>query len=322
MVEKVNKKTDRKKPITSIPIDKPKKSSEITRQDIWHVILQGYGSKGTDEDKRNCIAKITAYLKQEAGKVSAVSNYNILILFDTLTMIKADADKIYNAIQTFRDSKQLLLVLYSSGGDAGSAYLIGKLCREYSGEKFIISVPRHAKSAATIICCAADEIHMGSLSELGPIDPQIDDLPALGLKYSVEHIADLVTRYSSASDMFAKYLSLTLAPINLGYYERVAESAAQYAERLLLTHVASLPRPASEIAATLVYQYKDHSFVIDKSEAAQIFGKQNIKINTPEYQISNNIYKALDIISYYFRIMKHNFYHIGCLDSEPTIFKK
>jgi len=47
---------------------------------------------------------------------------------------------------------------------------------------------------------------MGSLSELGPIDPQINELPALGLKNSVDHIAELVRKYPASSEMFAKYL--------------------------------------------------------------------------------------------------------------------
>ena len=111
---------------------------------------------------------------------------------------------------------------------------------------------------------------MGSLSELGPIDPQIEGLPALGLKSSIEHIADLVKGHPHSADMFAKYLHLSLKPVHLGYYERVAESAAQYAERLLKAHETPLKKPASEIARNLVYSYKDHGFVIDQAEATEI----------------------------------------------------
>ena len=108
--------------------------------------------------------------------------YNILIIHDHTTMVRDDADNIYSAATKFQENKPLLLILHSSGGDIGSAYLIGKLCREYTSEKFVAVIPRKAKSAATLICCGADEIHMGSLSELGPIDPQINRLPVLGLK--------------------------------------------------------------------------------------------------------------------------------------------
>ena len=80
-------------------------------------------------------------------------------------MIKSDADFIYSAAANFKEKKPILLILYSSGGQIGSAYLIGKLCQEYAQGKFMVVVPRQAKSAATLLCCAANEIHMGSLSE-------------------------------------------------------------------------------------------------------------------------------------------------------------
>ena len=214
------------------------------------------------------------------------------------------------------------MVLTSTGGVIDSAYLIGKLCREYTKGKFVVVVPRQAKSAATLLCCAADEIHMGSLSELGPIDPQIEQLPALGLKASVTHICDLIKDNPHASDMFAKYLHSSLDPVQLGYYERVAESAAQYAERLLKTHASSLNKTPGEIAKVLVYYYKDHGFVIDKSEALEVFGNKTIKINTPEYRLGNTIYETLSIISRVSRALEYNFYLIGSVDSQLHFTKR
>ena len=185
-----------------------------------------------------------------------------------------------------------------------------------------MTIPRQAKSAATLICCAADEIHMGSLSELGPIDPQIDQLPALGLKSSIEHIAELISRYPKSSEMFAKYLNLSLQPIHLGYYERVAESAAQYAERLLKSHFSNLKSSPEKISNDLVYSYKDHSFVIDKSEALSIFGGNVIKSNTEEYNLGNSIYGTMMLISRISSIMKYSFYFIGSCESEPNFTKR
>ena len=136
---------------------------------------------------------------------------------------------------------------------------------------------------------------MGSLSELGPIDPQIDSMPALGLKNAIHHIAELVKTFPESSEMFARYLQMSLPLINLGYYERAAESAEQYAEQLLGTHENILPKTAKEIAHQLVYKYKDHGFVIDKGEAKEIFGSI-IKTNSPEYELGNQLYIEIDFI--------------------------
>jgi hypothetical protein len=296
--------------------------SIISGPDLTKTIYECYGPSGTDQTKEIANKQITAYLRQTVDAAQCVTDYNLLILYDSGSMVKSDADDIYSSVTTFTDKKPLLLVLFSTGGDIGSAYLIGKLCREYSNDKLVIVVPRVAKSAATLLCCAADEIHMGSLSELGPIDPQIDELPALGLKNSIEHIAQLVKKTPESAEMFAKYLHDSLKPIDLGYYERVAESAQQYAERLLSTHSSNLPREASAIANDLVYAYKDHSFVIDKTEAGQIFGSKIIKHNTPEYDLGNNLYKQLSFLNGFFRFIKYYFYFIGTPDSQIKVRKR
>ncbi len=295
---------------------------EIKSFEVIKTLIDAYSSD-SDDDKKNVFFKtFKLYLLQEINKFKCINNYNLVILFDDTTMMKSDADKIYNAVTTFDKKKPMLMILLSGGGVAGSAYLIGKLCREYSNGKFIVVVPRYAKSAATLLCCAANEIHMGSLSELGPIDPQINGLPALGLKNSIEHIAQLVKDNPSSGEMFAKYLHMSIEPIQIGYYERVAESAMQYAENLLNTHKKDLPKEPQIIANELVYKYKDHGFVIDKSEATKILGDTIVKHNTEEYDLGNSVYQFLEYVSRFANIMKHNFYFIGGVDSEPTLTER
>lgn len=222
---------------------------------------------------------------------------NVLLLFDTSSIGRSDADRIYSALSTVDRSKPILLVMHSPGGDVAAAYQIAKLCREYTDATFEVAVPRQAKSAATLIACGADAIHMGSLSELGPIDPQFGAIPALALKHSVEHLAALAAQYPEAAEMFAKYLSASLRVEALGYYERVAASATHYAERLLNARLRGAGQ-AKAIAERLVYDYKDHGFVIDSREASEIFGDDVVLSNTPEYMLANALYGALDFMEW------------------------
>lgn len=194
-------------------------------------------------------------------------------------------DSIYSKVSSFDKTKRLLLILHSSGGRIEPAYLISKGCKQYSSE-FAIAVPRRAKSAATLIALGADEIHMGDVSELGPIDPQIGGLPALALSNAIEVVAGIAARHPGSSEMFASYLSNKLNLQNLGYFERVAESAIDYGIRLL--GKKNLPKTGREIATELVKSYKDHGFVIDKEEAKKLLGDM-IKSDTPEYFLANDI---------------------------------
>jgi len=70
------------------------------------------------------------------------------------------------------DGDSLDVLLHSPGGDPQAAESIVELLRSrFSSLRFII--PDQAKSAATMMCCAGDEILMDERSELGPIDPQM-----------------------------------------------------------------------------------------------------------------------------------------------------
>lgn len=296
---------------------------DISFDDILSALVQGYGKNPTDEGKEKFADLLTKRLKQLVAKYKCADSYNILVMYDNTILVKSDSDRIYSAITTLdKNSKPLLLVLLSGGGEPGSAYLIGKLCRESSNSKFVVVVPRYAKSAATLLACAADEIHMGSLSELGPIDPQINKMPALGLKNSIEHIAELVNKMPDSGNMFARYLYLSIEPIQIGYYERAAESAVQYAERLLSSHESTLTRAPADIAHKLVYEYKDHGFVIDKTEAIDIFGKEMIKSNSLEYTLGNEIYNVLSEVEKTADLLGYHFYFLGKLDSKPVLLKK
>jgi len=242
------------------------------------------------------IPKIQAHIEKILNEFEISKNYNILFIHDERGRIRRyTLDRFYSSLSAIDRKKDLLLMLHTSGGEIEPAYLISKCCKEYSN-KFIIAVPRQAKSAATLIALGADKIHMGTISELGPIDPQIQGLPSLALGDAIKYLTKIIQNYPESSNMFAKYLSLKLDLQILGYFERIAESAMDYAKRLLAGKTLPSGMTATAIAYQLVYGYKDHSFVIDKDEAKSILGNI-IECHTPEYKLANRIYEFLDLFS-------------------------
>ena len=316
------KSTPEEQNVKSKP-DAPVEEGKITKHNLIDDLFKTLKDEASEDDKKQGGKIVKKYLQQIIDSYEISKSYNIVFLYDEIRMIQSDADSIYTAVTTFPEKKPILLVLHSTGGYIEPAYLIGKLLHGYSVEPLNIVVPRRAKSGATLVCCAAGRIHMGSLSELGPIDPQLDKLPALAIKSSIEHIAKLVTEFPQATTLFAQYLSLTVKPIHIGYYERIAKSAVQYAERLLSPHKDILKSPPSIIAERLVYSYKDHSFVIDRQEAKDIFGENVLKHNTKEYELGNAIYKELGFISRIADIAGYDFYFNGSLvATEPGFVKR
>lgn len=243
---------------------------------------------------------ISKHILKIVSRFEISKDYEILYLYDNQSSISEDmADKIYEAIPK-NNKKPILLILNNKGGKVEPAYLISKTCKE-SSPKFNVAIPRKAKSAATLISLGANEIHMGTMSELGPIDPQFGGLPALGLTSSLESLAKVVTQYPKSSELFSSYLSEKLDLRILGYFERVSESSMQYAIRLL--DGKQLPKTIEEVAKNFVYEYKDHSFVIDKEEATKFLG-DTIKVNSHEYELANAIHLFMGTLNLLAGILK------------------
>jgi ClpP class serine protease len=253
--------------------------------------------KSYKADQKSWRLAVEANIKRLA-KHHKVENYFWIFLYDGSNSISVThSNRIYETIKSVNGS-DIAMLLYSSGGSIEPAYLISKTCKRKSKTKFVVSIPRKAKSAATLIALGANEIHMGMMSELGPIDPQIGDFPALSTSNALEKIAEMAAKYPAASDMFSKYLNANLDLRVLGYFERINESAVQYAERLLEGKKINPEKSISQISDYLVNHYKDHSFVIDYEEAKSILGPEIVKEETAEYKFTNDVYQMLDRLTW------------------------
>ena len=224
-----------------------------------------------------------------------VTDYTILFLIDAQDELSTwHSNRIYTAASRANREKPILLVLLNMGGSIEAGYLISKTCKRLAKEKFVAAVPRKAKSAATLLALGADEIHMGLMSELGPIDPQFGGLPALGMKNALEILSDLACKHPGASKMLGEYLQNKLDLRILGYFERINNSAIQYAERLLAGKELEGEKTPRSLADHFVNHYKDHGFVIDYDEARDLLGSKLVKHETPEYSFANEVYTSFE----------------------------
>jgi len=62
--------------------------------------------------------------------------------------------------------------LYTRGGDVLTPWRLIHLIREYT-DRLGVLVPFRAYSSGTLICLGADDVVMGKMGELGPIDPSV-----------------------------------------------------------------------------------------------------------------------------------------------------
>jgi ClpP class serine protease len=96
-----------------------------------------------------------------------------------------DSEAILRAIRLTPEDQPIDLVLHTPGGLLLAAEQIAKALVDHKG-KVTVFVPHYAMSGGTLMALAADEIVMDPNAVLGPVDPQIGDMPAASILKAVE----------------------------------------------------------------------------------------------------------------------------------------
>ena len=88
-----------------------------------------------------------------------------------------DSEEILRAIQMTDKDMPIDLILHTPGGLVLASLQIARALKKHPG-KVTVFVPHYAMSGGTLISLAADEIVMSENAVLGPVDPQLGELPA------------------------------------------------------------------------------------------------------------------------------------------------
>ena len=164
-----------------------------------------------------------------------------------------DSEDVLRAIKLTDPDVPIDMVLHTPGGLVLAAEQIAlALCRHPA--KVTVFVPHYAMSGGTLIALAADEIVLDENAVLGPIDPQIGELPAASLLSVVEqkgadHIDDQTLVLVDVARKALGQMQLTV-------------------ERILSQHLA--PDRAKAMAELLTSGRWTHDYPIGVDEARQL----------------------------------------------------
>ncbi|PIR85227.1 hypothetical protein COU15_02400 [Candidatus Kaiserbacteria bacterium CG10_big_fil_rev_8_21_14_0_10_45_20] len=227
--------------------------------------------------------------------------------------------EIYPDLRKVGKQKKLHVLLYSYGGDAHTAFHIGRLLQEYSSE-LSIYVLREAKSAATLISCAADRIVFSEISELGPMDPQISrsDEPGRFSPLAIKHTFDLLHQQSEEGhSQIVKVLTDKLPdPLILGEHLKSLETGKDYLCKLMNSRMFSGDaEKAIQVSEKLVTGYPDHGYCIDFVEAKSI----GLKVEKVEEKHEETI---LEIMKSYKNVWDKFDFHLKKARNAETVKDK
>ena len=100
-----------------------------------------------------------------------------------------DKNAFMSAINDLDRKKGLDLFLHTPGGQVAATESLVDYLRKMFGTDIQVFIPQLAMSAGTMIACCASDIYMGKQSNLGPIDPQFNGIPANGVLKEFERAA-------------------------------------------------------------------------------------------------------------------------------------
>ncbi len=222
-------------------------------------------------------------------------------------------EMIYDCIN--QGARNVDLLIQSSGGDIDAAEKIVSLIRGQV-ESLRVIISERAKSAATLIALAADEILMSDTSELGPIDPQVVVQTATGqpvmrpAQSFLDGLKRILQETHQAGVLNPAYYPILshLDPALIDFCEKAIARSKQFAQRWLEQHMcAGDSQKADSIARQLcdVERYASHGAVINYQEAQSMGLRVNyVPANQPLWEAIWRLHVAYEIFIYKNQISK------------------
>ena len=169
------------------------------------AVRRKYLGRLSKKTKRNTILYYSGWLQNPIS-----GTFGLMLINDN------DKNGFMGVVQGLDVSKGLDIILHTPGGDiAATESLVDYLNQKFHGNMRAI-IPQLAMSGGTIMACACKEILMGKQSSLGPIDPQINGLPASGI---------LSEFYNAGKEMSKDKSTINLwGPIISGYPPSLIET--------------------------------------------------------------------------------------------------
>jgi len=179
-----------------------------------------------------------------------------------------DSEAVLRAIRLTPPEQPIDIILHTPGGLVLAAEQIAKALVERKG-KVTVFVPHYAMSGGTLIALAADEIVMDANAVLGPVDPQLGDMPAASILKAVE-----LKGPKNVGDEF-----LMLADMANKARNQVGSFVAQ----VLMKH---MPEKQSLQVATILTEGRwTHDFPITVQAARQLGLKVSTEMPLPIYEL-------------------------------------
>jgi hypothetical protein len=189
-----------------------------------------------------------------------------------------DVLALYEVLEKIGVQEKIYLFLKSSGGNGQASLRLVNLLRQYCQE-IIAVIPLECASAATMIALGANEIQMGPMAYLTPVDTSLThslsplDRDNDRVSVSLDELTRVVRLWQAqngeAKENPYQELFQHVHPLVIGAVDRAESLSIMLCRELLAYHIKEEPE-ADRIANALNAKYPSHGYPILFEEAKRI----------------------------------------------------
>jgi hypothetical protein len=189
-----------------------------------------------------------------------------------------DVVALYELLEKIGPQKKIYLFIKSSGGNGQASLRLVNLLRQYCDEMIAVA-PLECASAATMIALGANEIHMGPMAYLTPVDTSLThalspiDRDNDRVSVSLDELTRVVRLWeaqkSDSSENPYQELFKHVHPLVIGAVDRAESLSIMLCKELLAYHIKE-DEEAAKIASALNEKYPSHGYPILFEEAKRI----------------------------------------------------
>jgi len=235
------------------------------------VLMQIFGGRGLEKQRSAALGRIEDARKSRViAMIHRQESASVLGVPVAGSISIDDSEAVLRAIRLTPPEQPIDIILHTPGGLVLAAEQIAKALVERKG-KVTVFVPHYAMSGGTLIALAADEIVMDANAVLGPVDPQLGDMPAASIIKVVEAKGP-----KNVGDEF-----LMLADMA----QKARVQVATFVAQVLMKH---MPEKQSLQVATILTEGRwTHDFPITVQAARQL----GLKVST---EMPLTVYELMD----------------------------
>lgn len=263
--------------------------------------LQGVTGQELFELRKGCYQEIEKHRKRPL-LVYATKFLDSMPLGAPNFIDLSDVDGFTDLVNAVKGSKSVDILLHSPGGRPDATERIVSILRN-SFDEINFLIPHSAYSAATMLALSGDSILLHKSATLGPIDPQINGIPARSIRRGFEKAKERIK--SEGPESLPAYIPL-IEKYSLDLLEQCEDSeklSKELVTNWIKTYMFKTTRSSKQIKAAVNYfsDYDEH-LLHSRPLSLEKLKKFKLKIDYADDQLQELMWEAYILLNGFFNV--------------------